>query len=375
MSRDLLIDDFLDDAGWGPAERIPMPGDASSRRYVRLRKGGERAILMNQPPGAETSACPEDATPEERHALGYNAVARLAGPDVRPFAAIGLHLRACGFSAPAIIASDYANGFLLLEDLGDDLYARAIERGADSPLLYAAAIDVLSRLHTQGVPSTLSAPGGFAMPLLAYDETALIAEAELLIDWFLPVATGTAVHADQRAEYQALWRRVLAPVLQDEAVLVLRDYHAENLLWLPERRGEARVGLIDFQDGLAGSRAYDLISLTEDARRDVPPDLARAMLERYAQSARGHDRHFDEPAFRMAAAVLAAQRNAKIIGIFTRLWKRDGKPRYPLYHPRLWRYLENDLAHPALAPLKAWFDKNIPPDRRLAAVRAVEAAI
>jgi aminoglycoside/choline kinase family phosphotransferase len=273
-------------------------------------------------------------------------------------------LRARGLSAPEIYAADYANGLLLLEDLGDDLYARAIEAGAKPEPLYAQAIDVLAELHRMPAPSHLATSDGWRVPFLSYDEEALLVETDLMLDWFFPAALGQEASADLRAEYHALWRKALRPALTTRRVMVLRDYHAENLLWAPARRGNARVGLIDFQDGLHGSDAYDLMSLVEDARRDVDPALADKMIDRYITLARDSDPQFDADVFRAAAAVLAAQRNIKIVGIFTRLWKRDGKPRYPGYHPRLWRYLDKDLSHPDLIALKSWFDRHVPRDKR-----------
>jgi N-acetylmuramate 1-kinase len=364
MSRDDLIKDFLDRAGWGSARREPLKGDASTRRYERIHGAKLSAILMDQPAGKEAAACPPDATPEARRALGYNALARLAGPDVRPFAAIGAELRARGLSAPEIYAADYANGLLLLEDLGDDLYARAVEAGANPEPLYAQAIDVLAELHRTHAPSHLATSDGWRTHFLSYDEEALLVETDLMLDWFFPAALGHDASRDLRVEYHALWREALRPALTTRRVMVLRDYHAENLLWMPARRGNARVGLIDFQDGLHGSDAYDLMSLVEDARRDVDPVLAEKMIERYIAAARSHDAGFDTDEFRAAAAVLAAQRNIKIVGIFTRLWKRDGKSRYPGYHPRLWRYLDRDLAHPNLTRLKGWFDRYVPKEKR-----------
>lgn len=357
------IEDFLTRAGWADARREAIPGDASTRRYERLFRGGRSYILMDQPRGAETAACPPEATPDERRALGYNALARLAGPDTRPFAAIAGYLRKRGFSAPELFAEDHARGLLVLEDLGRDRYAESVEKGADATLLYGAAMDLLAALHAEAAPATLPIQGG-AVPLLTYDAAALAVESDLLIEWFLPLATGRPTPPDQAAAYRGLWAEALAALPQDRAVLTLRDYHAENLLWLPDRSETARVGLIDFQDGLAGNRAYDLISLLEDARRDVDPALAAAMTKRYVGAVRAREPGFDADAFALAAALLAAQRNAKIIGIFARLWKRDGKPRYLSYLPRLWGYMARDLAHPRLARLKRWFDGAVPAELR-----------
>ncbi|HTQ14305.1 MAG TPA: phosphotransferase [Rhizomicrobium sp.] len=353
--RDEAMRGFLKSAGWEGATVAPLPGDASTRRYFRVAHGSRRAMLMDQPQHAETPAAPAGATPEERRALGYNAVARLAGADVARFVAASNFLRAQGLSAPDIYAADPARGFALIEDLGDALYAGELASGADAHELYGAAIDALAKLHAEAAPATL-APG---KPLHAYDETALIAETDLMTDWFLPLALGRAAAADEVAQHRALWRQVLAPVLAAVPVFVHRDYHAQNLIWLPERDGLTRVGLIDFQDAVAGAKSYDLISLVEDARRDVPDGLAEAMTRRYIAAA-----GVDAASHRAEMAVMAAQRNAKIAGIFSRLHKRDGKPRYLDYLPRVWGYLNRDLEHPALAPLKAWYDRTIPLEAR-----------
>ena len=347
--------EFLTRAGWGGATVTPLPGDASTRRYFRVALGDRKAMLMDQPQTAETPVAAHDATPDERRALGYNAVARLAGADVGRFIATAKFLRAQGLNTPDIYAADVAQGFVLIEDLGDALYAVVLSHGADSHVLYGAAIDALVKLHAGKAPSAL-----WDKPFHKYDETALVAETDLMTDWFFPVALGHEASPDEIAEHRQLWRKTLAPVLDHPSVFVHRDYHAQNLLWLPERSGHARVGIIDFQDAVAGATSYDLVSLVEDARRDVPPALADAMTGRYLAAMKAQGTPLDEETFRAEAAVMAAQRNAKIAGIFARLYKRDGKPRYLDYLPRVWGYLNRDLQHPALAPLKAWYDARIP---------------
>lgn len=315
---------FLAQAGWGDAARAMLAGDASFRKYERLNRGADSAVLM-------------DAAPPQE--------------DVRPFLRIADWLAAEGFCPPAILARDTEHGFLLLEDLGDDLYARLLkERRADETALYEAAIDLLLALHERQAPADLA----------PYDAARLIAEAELFLDWYMPARYGQTVEEAARAEFRALWTE-LAPKVDDPGgrVIVLRDFHAENLLWLPARDGVRRVGLLDFQDAVAGHPAYDLVSLLEDARRDVNPALAEAMLARYIRGAQAN-----EAGFRAAYAILGAQRNIRILGVFTRLWKRDGKPGYQAFMPRMWRLVEHDLAHPALADLKSWMDRAVPPDLR-----------
>jgi hypothetical protein len=316
--RATVIADFLGRHGWGTAARQPLAGDASFRRYERLDRGGEVVVLMDAPP------------PEE---------------DVRPFLAVARHLSGWGYSAPRVLAADEEAGLVLLEDLGDDLYVRVLEGGGDETLLYGAAIDLLLDLHRRPPPGDLP----------PYDEAKLLAEAGLLVEWYLPALTGAETPAEGKQDYDDLWRAAFAAMPTLPPVLVMRDYHAENLLWLPRRSGVARVGLLDFQDALIGSPAYDLVSLLEDARRDVAPNLAAAMKARYAAGS-----NLDAADLDVAYAVLGAQRNAKIIGIFTRLWKRDGKARYLGFLPRMWRLLEGDLRHPALNDIRDWFDRHIP---------------
>ena len=351
---------FLARAGWGDAVHIPLQGDASTRRYIRLRLNGRTALLMDQPQSAETPAAPAGASPSERRALGYNAVARLAGADCARFVAVARYLRAEGFSAPDIYADDAAQGFVLIEDFGDDLFADAVARGADEDALYGAAAEVLAKLHADAAPDALPPD----KDLHTYDETALLAETDLLTEWFFPVALGRKASEDETGQHRELWRQALAPHLRPPSVFVHRDYHAQNLLWLPGRSGVARVGLIDFQDAVAGAKAYDLVSLIEDARRDVAPALGEGTAAHYLKDMRAQGTPLDGQAFAEEMAVFAAQRNAKIVGIFARLFRRDGKPRYLSYLPRVWSYLGRDLEHRALAALKSWYDRAIPQEAR-----------
>lgn len=312
--------DFLDKAGWSGAQILPLAGDASFRRYFRIVDAGRGAILMDAPPPHE---------------------------DPRPFISVGEWLCENGFVAPEILARDLDQGLVLLEDFGD---ARVREHLDEAPAeeleIYRRAVDLLCDLHA--VPAQ---PG-----LAPYDRAVYQREAGLLTEWFAPAA-GLDVDADG---YTAAWDKVLPIAEQDAApvVTVLRDYHAENIMLLPNRDRSYGLGLLDFQDALAGHPAYDLVSLLQDARRDVSPAVEQAMLQHYkGRAACSAD-------FDAAYAVLGAQRNAKIIGIFTRLWKRDGKPRYLDFLPRMWGLLERDLAHPALAPVTEWFAANIPEDAR-----------
>ncbi|MEQ1887908.1 MAG: phosphotransferase [Alphaproteobacteria bacterium] len=349
--REQEIIDFLSHAGWGAAVRTALPDDAGYRSYQRLTGANGSAMLMNAPPGGDQLRSPQ--------AAAYNRIAHLA-TDCRPFAAVANHLRALGLSAPEILAADLPRGLLLLEDLGDDLFARVIAEGADETGLYSAAVDVLLALHAAPAPRRLAVGDGGEYQLSSYDAGAQEAEVLLLSEWYAPAVTRRALGDVARDEYVAHWRRYFALTQPARPVLVLRDYHAQNLFWLPQRAGLARIGLIDFQDALLGSSAYDLVSLLEDARRDVAPQLAAQMLDRYCASALAMDRAFDETAFRTAYAVAGAQRNCKILGIFARLAKRDNKPAYLGLIPRVRAYLRQDLQHPEFAPLNAWFARHLP---------------
>ncbi|WP_371392668.1 aminoglycoside phosphotransferase family protein [Glycocaulis abyssi] len=345
---------FLDSAGWGDAAVTVFPGDASTRRYFRASKGGERAILMDAPAAAETPLAPDNASPQDRHALGYNAVARLAGNNVAAFAGIAQALIERGFSAPRILAADMERGLLLIEDLGEGLYARAIPAGAHEGKLYASAVDTLAAIYRSSFPSVFEAQGR-SWRVHAYDETALLAETGLYLDWYLP-RFAARPSDDLRAEWEGVWQAAFAGLEAHAPGLALRDYHAENLIWLPDREVEGRTGLLDFQDALFAHPAYDLVSLIEDARRDVSPDLAEPLKDRFFKAAKLNDR----ASFDAAYAVLGAQRNAKILGIFVRLAERDGKARYLDLIPRVKAHFDHDLAHPALRDLAALVRKAMP---------------
>lgn len=349
--REQEIFEFVNRAGWGGATRVPLADDAGYRSYQRLIGARGKAMLMNAPPGGDQLKSPA--------AAAYNAVAHLA-TDCRPFVGIANHLRGLGLSAPEILAQDLARGLLLLEDLGDDLFAQAIPDGADETQLYQAAIDVLLALHTAPVAHSLTVGDGGDYLLSSYDADAQEAEILLLSEWYAPVVTGKTLSDAARDAYVTHWRNYFALTQPAAPVLVLRDYHAQNLFWLPQRNGIARVGLIDFQDALLGSPAYDLVSLLEDARRDVPPALQAQMLDRYCAKAKAANPAFDDAAFRTAYTVAGAQRNCKILGIFARLARRDNKPVYLKLIPRVRAYLRRDLQHPAFAPLNAWFATHLP---------------
>ena len=317
------VDAFLAACGWGEARVKPLAGDASFRRYFRVIGEGRQAVLMDAPPPHE---------------------------DPRPFIAVAEWLASVGLTAPEIIARDLDQGLLLLGDLGD---VRLRETLDDDPgrekELYGLATDLLVQLHDHS-----PMPG---LPPHGLDQW--LDELMLFPDWYAP-ALGLEIDRD---DYRAAWTDVLAPVAADGLgpVTVLRDYHAENVMLVAGRAGVAHLGLLDFQDALAGHPAYDLASVLEDARRDVSPAIERAMIDRYC-SATG-----DGVAFERAYWTLAAQRNTRILGVFVRLWKRDGKPHYRAFQPRMWDLLERDLAAPGLESVRAWFDDSVPTAMRAAA--------
>ena len=314
------LEQFLADSGWDRAQVDPLPGDASFRRYFRIARNGERAMLMHAPPPHE---------------------------DPGPFLSVAKYLVENSMRAPAILAAEPTQGWVLLEDFGDHRMREWLDEhpGHEEPT-YRAAIDALVDLHDK--------PAGDFAP---YDMETYHREVDLFIEWYCP-AIKLAV--DSRS-WKGAWDEVLSPLIerQNPGVTVLRDYHAENIMLpAPTDNGSGEQGLIDFQDALVGHPAYDLVSLLQDARRDVSPDLERSMLDHY------HSQTDPGPEFEADYARLGAQRNAKIVGIFSRLWQRDDKPRYLAYIPRVWEAMERDLAHPALAPVAEWFAVNIPQEIR-----------
>lgn len=314
--------DFLAAAGWAGAIVSPLAGDASFRRYFRVDRNGASAVLMDAPPPHE---------------------------DPRPFIHMAEYLTGIGLSAPRILHRDLDQGLLLIEDFGSDRMREAVDADLSREAsTYAGLVDVLTALHAHA-----PAPG-----LASHDLSVWLDEVMLLTDWY-----GPAVGLDlPRDSFREAWHAVLSPVEQDglDRVTILRDFHAENIMLIGGAEGVARYGLLDFQDALAGHPAYDLASVLEDARRDVSPAVERQLIDAYI-AATGRDDRFER-----AYWALAAQRNTRILGVFCRLWKRDGKAHYTAFQPRMWGLLERDLAHPDLAPVKQWFDTHIPADKRAA---------
>ena len=349
---------FLAREGLADARREPLAGDASTRAYVRLlRPGRPPLILMDAPPAAESAAAAADASPDARIALGYNAMARLSAGRVDAFAAVAGWLRARGLSAPEVHAVDVEGGFAVLEDLGDRLFVRRLAGGEDPGAVYGAAVDVLTALHAEPPPATLAAPGGGAWPLPPYDALALRTGVDLFLEWWPRLAGLPPVDEAAAAEWLDLWAPVLARGEAGATVFTHRDYHAENLLWLPERAGVARVGLLDFQDAVRGHPAWDLLHLLQDARRDVAPELEAAMIDRFLAA----DPRREREAFLADYAALGALNAARILGpVFARQIVLFGRDKYRAFLPRTWRALERDLAHPGLAGLRGWFDRHVP---------------
>ncbi len=364
MDRETLRRAFLTKAGLIDAARTPMTGDASTRSYERLTlASGVTLILMDAPPAAESEPAGPDTTRDERRAMGYNALARLAACRVDAFAAGSAYLRSRGLSAPSVEAMDVVQGFAVIEDLGDDLFARRIAGGEAPQPLYASAIDVLVRLQAEPPPIWLDYDGG-RWPLLPYDDLALKTGCDLFLEWWPKFAGLPAFGAEAMAAWETLWAPVRAAgdraANGAEGVYTHRDFHAENLLWLPERSGVARVGLLDFQDAVKAHPAWDLFHLLQDARRDVAPELAALMLERYLAARPELDRE----TFLTEYHGLAALNAARILFIFARQVAGFGKPRYVDFMPRTWAALTHNLAQPGLEGLKAWFDRHVPPEAR-----------
>jgi len=322
MERQTQRTAFLAEAGWADARQEALTGDASFRRYWRLRRGDERAILMDAPPGRE---------------------------DVSGFIAVAWLLARAGLSAPAIHHVVADTGFVLLEDFGDDTFTRLLDRGEDAHDLYALAVDALIHLQRSFDPA--------AHPeIRRLEAPALLDQAGLLTEWYLPLATGQPTDDSAARSWRDIWNEMLAARPEVPETLILYDYHVDNLMRLPGRSGVAACGLLDFQDAVLGPPLFDLVSLLRDVRRDVPVDLDRAMRARYAQGMADSD----DAAFAHGAALWALQRNCRILGTFARLCVRDGKPGYLRFLPRVWRLVMADAAHPALRRARDWLNYHVP---------------
>jgi N-acetylmuramate 1-kinase len=353
VERLKLLRQFLDRAGYAQATRRRMAGDASIRSYARLMRDDGVVILMNSPRRPDG--------PPIYEGRSYSAAVHLA-EDVNPFVAIANGLRGCGFSAPAIHHEDLEAGFLITEDFG---HAGFVEGDPPQPIAdrYEAAADLLAALHRDALPEILPLGPRASYPIPVFDTDAFLVEIGLMLEWYLP-DRGVEPSDALRNTFIAMWRGLLQEAAAASRTWsrtwVLRDFHSPNLIWLGERSGIARVGIIDFQDAVLGPAAYDVVSLLQDARIDVPEELELALLTRYIKARRDADATFDPAGFAALYALMSAQRNTRLLGTFARLNRRDGKPQYLRHQPRIWTYLNRSLAHPALAAVQAWYAANVP---------------
>jgi len=342
------VEALLEQAGWAQARRQPMYGDASTRAYERLTDPhGRTAILMIAPP--------RPPGPPLRFGKSYAEIARLSG-DIRAFLAVGEGLRALGYSTPRVYAHSIDDGLALIEDFGAETIADA---NGVNPSRYAEAAALLADLHMHPLPRELVFAGEVhTFPV--YDLDAMLIEVELALDWYAPAIARGAPSSGARMQFLGLWREILSGPLAEPPTWTLRDFHSPNIHWLAERNGLARLGLIDYQDALMGPPAYDVASLLQDARQSVPGDVEARLLALYGRRRGQADPSFDFETFVAHYAIMGAQRATKILGLFTRLDRRDGKPQYLKLLPRVEQTLARDLAHPALEPLRRWFDTHLP---------------
>jgi len=345
IRRTLLVRNFLQRFARGDAERRYLLGDASPRAYERIRPvAGPDLVLMNAP------RLPKG--PILRDGKPYTELAHIA-EDVRPFVAIDAFLRSRGLTAPEIVACDLDEGLVLLEDFGRE----GVLDGNGRPIAerYAVAIDALAHLHAAAPPGPLPLPDGERHVIPPFDRTAMGIEVELLLEWYVPWKTGAPIADAERQEFETLWSDLIDLAQAAEQNVLLRDVHSPNLFWLPQHRGEARIGLIDFQDAMIGPTAYDVASLVQDARVTVEPELAENLVNRYVAARGAQSRDFDSHAFRAALAIMEAERSTKILGLFVRLKLRDGKDGYLRHIPRIERYLAAALDHDVLRPLREFY--------------------
>jgi tRNA threonylcarbamoyl adenosine modification protein YjeE len=344
---------FLDaQPAWVGARIGYLQGDASTRSYARLFQGSRTVLLMDAPHQPDG--------PPIRDGRSYSRIACLAEDMVRPFVAVGAVLRDAGLSAPGVVADDLDKGLLLVEDLGDRLFGLEIAAGTPQALLWRTAVDALVELRCIPVPKSLPLPDGTSYSLPRRNRAAFEIEIELLLDWLWPeLKRKPAPHA-VRAEFREVWQPVLDRLLALPGGWFLRDYHSPNLIWLPEREGVARVGILDFQDALNEHFAFDLVSLLQDARVDVPGELERELCDYYCEQVAAREPSFDRTRFAEAYADFGVQRNTRLLGLWARLLRRDGKPHYLQHMPRTWGYLARNLRGVTLAPLADWYERHFP---------------
>jgi hypothetical protein len=350
VARLKALRQFLAEAGFSDARRQRMAGDASIRSYARLVRDDGVVILMNFPRRPDGLAIYDSKT--------YSAAVHLA-QDVKPFVAIANGLRVRGLSAPSIHHADLDAGFLITEDFGSEGF---IEGDPPQPIVerYETAVDVLAALHRKTLPEVLPLAPQITYAIPTFDIDALLVETGLMLEWYLPDRSAEPTN-NLRAEFVMLWRDLLGKLAAVPKTWVMRDFHSPNLIWLGERSGISKVGIIDFQDAVLGPAAYDLVSLLQDARIDVPEQLELALLMRYIKTMHAADDSFDPAGFAEIYAIMSAQRNTRLLGTFARLNRRDGKPQYLRHQPRIWTYLTRSLAHPVLSGLREWYSANVPP--------------
>ena len=341
---------FLDGAGFSDARRLRMAGDASTRSYARLIRDDGVVILMNSPRRPDGPAIYDGKS--------YSAAVHLA-EDVKPFVAIAGGLRERGFSAPAIRHADLDAGFLITEDFGSIGF---IDGDPPRPMAerYEVAVDMLAALHRETLPPVLPLAPQITYEIPTFDIDAMLVEIGLMLEWYLP-DRGAEPTDHLRTEFVTMWRDLLGKLAAVPKTWVMRDFHSPNLIWLGDRSGISQVGVIDFQDAVLGPAAYDLVSLLQDARIDVPEQIELALLTRYIKARRAADDSFDPAGFAEVYALMSAQRNTRLLGTFARLNRRDGKPQYLRHQPRIWAYLTRSLAHPVLSGIREWYSANVPP--------------
>lgn len=351
------IDSLLTASGWNTAIRHKIPADASSRRYERLSAGpdGAGGLLMDMP------ARP-DGEPVH-NGLPYSRIAHLA-EDITAVEAINTGLLSQGLSAPAIHAIDTYNGLAVIEDFGAASFRSLLDDADQFSLCLTSAVMMLANMAQANWPDEIELSSGDAYKLSHYDMDALLIEAELCLDWYWPHVCGVPLPDEARDEFMAAWRDVLQQVQVSQPVWVLRDFHVDNLFWLPQRDGDKKIGLIDTQDCVLGHPAYDLASLLQDVRVTIPTDAEKDYFDMYVAARSADEEGFDTASFAAAYAILGAQRATKILGIFARLNARDGKPAYLRHLPRTSDVLEHNLRHPALGAVRAWFDRHLPQSLR-----------
>ena len=353
LTRFVEIAAFLEGSGWGTSRCTAIKGDASARLFSRLQRGPDVIMLMDWPPQTDG--------PPIRNGRPYCDIAHLAREGT-PFIAVSDWLRGkAGLSAPEVYASDRERGLYLVEDLGDGVFGSLIAGGEPLEALYAIAVDGFLAIRASAPPRDLPSSSTF-YHVPDFDREALEVELELVLQWYFRMVQGEPASEALTYSFFEAWSASLNWLETQPKELILRDFHSPNLLLCRERKGSARLGVIDFQDALWGHPAYDLVSLLQDARLDVPEGSERTLYARYCEGAAKAIPGFDPAAFGKAYAILGAQRNTKILGIFARLSMRDGKHGYLAHLPRIERYLFRNLAHPELKPLRAWYEANLRTD-------------